>query len=486
MNLDKIIQGLSLKEVIGDIDKDILSVTFDSRKVETGSLYVAQVGTQVDGHQFIPQALAKGAIAVVCEKLPENLQPECTYLVAEHAGRMLGEIASRFLGEPSKQLQLVGVTGTNGKTTTATLLYQLFRKLGYKVGLLSTIENRINDRVLSTNLTTPDAVKLNECLRDMVAEGCAFAFMEVSSHAIDQGRSSGLHFAGGVFSNLSHDHLDYHGSFKAYLEAKKMFFDQLPKQAFALTNIDDKRGKVMVQNTRAEILTYSLRRLADYKVRIIENALTGLHLNLDGFDFYSHLIGEFNAYNLLAVYAAAVQLGQEKMEVLSALSELRAVPGRFEQVMAPQHRVIGIVDYSHTPDALEKVLETIHHLKDGQGRVITVVGCGGDRDKAKRPKMATIAARLSDIAILTSDNPRTEEPMSIIKDMVEGLASELERKSMQQVDRKQAIRLASQLANEGDIILVAGKGHENYQEIQGVKHPFDDKEILKEELMHKP
>ncbi len=486
MNLSKIIQGLSLKEVIGDIDKDILSVTFDSRKVETGSLFVAQVGTQVDGHQFIPQALAKGAIAIVCEKLPETLQSDCTYLVAEHAGRMLGEIASRFLGEPSKQLQLVGVTGTNGKTTTATLLYQLFRKLGYKVGLLSTIENRINDRVLSTNLTTPDAVKLNECLREMVAEGCAFAFMEVSSHAIDQGRSSGLHFVGGIFSNLSHDHLDYHGSFKAYLEAKKMFFDQLPKEAFALTNIDDKRGKVMVQNTRAEILTYSLRRLADYKVRIIENALTGLHLNLDGFDFYSHLIGEFNAYNLLAVYAAAVQLGQEKMEVLSALSELRAIPGRFEQVMAPEHRIIGIVDYSHTPDALEKVLETIHQLKDGQGRIITVVGCGGDRDKAKRPKMATIAARLSDIAILTSDNPRTEEPMSIIRDMIEGLSPDLERRSIQQVDRRQAIRLASQLANVGDIILVAGKGHENYQEIQGVKHPFDDKEILKEELMHKP
>lgn len=486
MNLSKIIKGLSLKEVIGDIDKDVLSVTFDSRKVKAGSLFVAQVGTQVDGHQFIPQALDQGAIAVVCEKLPDSLQADCTYLVAEHAGRTLGEIASRFLGEPSKELQLVGVTGTNGKTTTATLLYQLFRKLGYKVGLLSTIENRINERVLSTNLTTPDAVKLNECLREMVDEGCAFAFMEVSSHAIDQGRSSGLHFTGGIFSNLSHDHLDYHGSFKAYLEAKKMFFDQLPKGAFALTNIDDKRGKVMVQNTKAEILTYSLRRLADYKVRIIENALTGLHLNLDGFDFYSHLIGEFNAYNLLSVYAAAVQLGQDKMEVLSALSELRAVPGRFEQVIAPQHRLIGIVDYSHTPDALEKVLETIHHLREGQGRVITVVGCGGDRDKAKRPKMATIAARLSDIAILTSDNPRTEEPMSIIKDMVDGLSADLERKSMQQVDRKQAIRLASQLAQAGDIILVAGKGHENYQEIHGVKHPFDDKEILKEELIHKP
>ncbi|NRB53571.1 MAG: UDP-N-acetylmuramoyl-L-alanyl-D-glutamate--2,6-diaminopimelate ligase [Saprospiraceae bacterium] len=485
MNLSKIIQGLSLKEVIGDIDKDVVSVTFDSRKVEVGSLFVAQVGTQVDGHRFIPQALEKGAIAIVCENLPEELLPACTYLVAEHAGRTLGEIANRFLGEPSKQLQLVGVTGTNGKTTTATLLYQLFRKLGYKVGLLSTIENRINDRVLSTNLTTPDAVKLNECLSEMVEEGCAYAFMEVSSHAIDQGRSSGLHFAGGIFSNLSHDHLDYHGSFRAYLEAKKMFFDQLPKQAFALTNIDDKRGKVMVQNTKAEILTYSLRRLADYRVRIIENALTGLHLNLDGFDFYSHLIGEFNAYNLLSVYAAAVQLGQDKLEVLSALSELRAVPGRFEQVVVPQHRIIGIVDYSHTPDALEKVLETIHHLREGRGRVISVVGCGGDRDKAKRPKMATIAARLSDIAILTSDNPRTEDPMSIIQDMVEGLSEDLERKSMQQVDRKQAIRLASQLAQPDDIILVAGKGHENYQEIQGVKHPFDDKEILKEELVYK-
>lgn len=485
MNLKQIIQDLSLEEVIGNIDKDIRTIAFDSRKVQQESLFVAQVGTQVDGHQFIPQALDRGATAIVCERLPEALRPDCTYLVVPHAGKALGQIANRFLGEPSKQLRLVGVTGTNGKTTTATLLYQLFRKLGYKVGLLSTIENRINDQVLSTNLTTPDAIKLNECLREMVEEGCAYAFMEVSSHAVDQGRSSGLHFAGGIFSNLSHDHLDYHGSFKAYLEAKKQFFDELPKDAFALTNIDDKRGKVMVQNTRAEILTYSLRRLADYRVRIVENALTGLHLNLDGIDFYSHLIGEFNAYNLLAVYAAGVQLGQDKMEVLSALSELRAVPGRFEQVMAPQHRIIGIVDYSHTPDALEKVLQTIQHLREGQGRVLTVVGCGGDRDKAKRPKMATIAARLSDIAILTSDNPRTEDPMAIIQDMVEGLPKELERKSMQQVDRKQAIRLASQLAQAGDIILVAGKGHENYQEIKGVKHPFDDKEILKEELMHK-
>lgn len=486
MNLSKIIQGLALEEVLGNIDKDISSLVFDSRKVEPNSLFVAQVGTQVDGHEFIPQAIKKGATAIVCQRIPETTVAHCTYIKVAHAGRALGWMASQFLEHPSRQLQLVGVTGTNGKTTTATLLYQLFRKLGYKVGLLSTIENRINDRVLSTQLTTPDALTINYCLQQMVEEGCAFAFMEVSSHAIDQGRSSGLHFAGAIFSNLSRDHLDYHGSFQAYLEAKKRLFDQLPKSAFALVNIDDKRGKVMVQNTKARILTYSLRRLADYRVRIIENALTGLHLNLDGFDFYSHLIGEFNAYNLLAVYAAAIQLEQEKLEVLSALSELRAVPGRFEQVIVPKHRIIGIVDYSHTPDALEQALETIHHLREGQGRVLTVVGCGGDRDRGKRPQMAQIAARLSHVAILTSDNPRTEDPLAIIQDMVAGLPQDLERKSMQQADRKQAIRLASQMAQPGDIILVAGKGHENYQEIKGVKHPFDDKEILKEELMHKP
>lgn len=486
MNLDAIIQGLPLKEVVGNLDKEIDQIAFDSRKVKPNSLFVAQTGTQVDGHRFIPQAIAKGAIAIVCEQLPVERQKDCTYILVSHAGRTLGHIASRFLGEPSKQLQLLGVTGTNGKTTTATLLYQLFRALGYKVGLLSTIENRINQRVLSTNLTTPDAITLNECLREMVEEGCAYAFMEVSSHAIDQGRSSGLHFAGAIFSNLSHDHLDYHGSFKAYLETKKRLFDELPARAFALTNVDDKRGTVMVQNTKARILTYSLRRIADFRVKITENALTGLHLNLDGFDFYSQLIGEFNAYNLLSVYAAAVELGQDKMEVLAALSQLRAVPGRFEQVVKPVSKIIGIVDYSHTPDALEKVLTTIHHLREGRGRIVTVVGCGGDRDRSKRPKMAAIAAKLSDLAIFTADNPRSEAPMAIIEDMMEGLATELEPKTLQQVDRRQAIRMACQMAQQHDIILIAGKGHENYQEIAGVKHPFDDKEILKEELIHKP
>ena len=485
MNLKSIVERLSLKEVVGNIDKEIKQIAFDSRKVTTAGLFVAQKGTQVDGHRYIPQAIKQGATAIVCEILPDDLESTVTYLQVPQAGWALGEIASRFLGEPSKKLELIGVTGTNGKTTTATLLYQLFRGLGYKVGLLSTIENRINDEVLSTNLTTPDAITLNECLRDMVEAGCAYAFMEVSSHAVDQGRISGLHFTGGVFSNLSHDHLDYHGSFKAYLEVKKRFFDNLPKAAFALINIDDRRGRVMVQNTKAKILTYSLGQLADYRVKVLENALTGLHLSLDGFDLYSQLIGEFNAYNLLAVYAVAVQLGQDKMETLAALSELRPVPGRFEQVVDDQRQIIGIVDYSHTPDALEKVLKTIHHLRTGKGRVLTLVGCGGDRDRDKRPKMAKIAAQWSDVAILTSDNPRTEEPMAILQDMVTGLASDLERKTLMQVDRRQAIRTAIQMANSGDIILVAGKGHENYQEIKGVKHPFDDKEILKEELTHK-
>ncbi|MEZ5043259.1 MAG: UDP-N-acetylmuramoyl-L-alanyl-D-glutamate--2,6-diaminopimelate ligase [Saprospiraceae bacterium] len=484
MNLNAIIKGLSLKEVIGNIDKEIKHLTFDSRKVKAGSLFVAQTGTQVDGHLFITQAIAQGAIAIVCEKLPEERPADCTFLLVEHAGWALGEMASQFFGHPSRQLQLVGVTGTNGKTTTATLLYQLFRTLGYKVGLLSTIENRINERVLDSQLTTPDAISLNECLSEMVNAECSFAFMEVSSHAIDQGRISGLHFAGGIFSNISHDHLDYHGSFQVYLEAKKRFFDYLPASAFALTNTDDKRGKVMVQNTRARILTYSLRRMADYRAKIMENNLIGLHLSLDGFDFFSQLIGEFNAYNLLAVYAAAIQLGQEKMEVLAALSQLKAVEGRFEQLVDTTRQVIGIVDYAHTPDALEKVLETILRLREGQGRIFTVVGCGGDRDRAKRPKMAVIAAQMSDLAILTSDNPRSEDPLAILEDMKAGVSGMLERKIIWQADRRQAIRTASQMAHKGDIILIAGKGHEKYQEIKGVKYPFDDKKILKEELSY--
>lgn len=457
----------------------IQRIIFDSRKVEAGDCFVAVKGRQSDGHAFIGSALEKGASAVVCEQLPPELPSEgATFVRLADSAEALGQMAANFYGHPSQKLKLVGVTGTNGKTTTVTLLYQLFMALGYKTGLLSTVENRIGQRVYPAAYTTPDAVALNELLAEMVDAGCAYAFMEVSSHAVDQGRIAGLHFSGGVFTNLTHDHLDYHGSFKAYLQAKKRFFDDLPKSSFALVNIDDKNGNVMIQNTAASKYRYSLRVLTDFKAKIIENSLSGLHLELDRQEFFGRLIGEFNAYNLLAVYATARLLEADSLEVLTQLSRLRSAEGRFDYIVDSKKSIIGIVDYAHTPDALLKVLTTIRQLRKGEEQIITVVGCGGDRDKDKRPVMARIACDNSTQFILTSDNPRTEVPDTIIDDMEEGLSEDCRTKSLRITDRRQAIRTACRLARQGDIILVAGKGHEKYQEINGQRHPFDDKEEL--------
>lgn len=463
---------------------DIPSIAFDSRKVGGAGLFVATRGSHTDGHQFIDIAIQRGAVVVVLEDLPQVLQPQITYLQVENSSIALGLIAANFYGNPSHDVRLVAVTGTNGKTTTVTLLYQLFTQLGYKVGLLSTVENKIGTKVIPATHTTPDAIQLNALLAEMRDAGCEFAFMEASSHAIHQHRIAGLHFAGAVFSNMSHDHLDYHGTFQNYIYAKKMLFDGLPASAFALVNIDDKRGAVMLQNTKAKTHTYALRQLADFTARIIENSFDGLQLNIDGKEVHTRLVGDFNAYNLLAVYSAAVLLGANSDEVLQALSNLHAAEGRFDYILNRQRNVLGIVDYAHSPDALEKVLRTIQQIRNGNGKVITVVGCGGDRDAAKRPIMARIACDYSEQAILTSDNPRTEQPDAILADMQKGIPPTAINKTLVISDRLQAIKTACALASDGDIILVAGKGHEKYQEINGVKHPFDDKEILKELLLN--
>jgi len=412
------------------------------------------------------------------------LETDITYIQVASSNEALGLLASNYFDNPSEQILLIGVTGTNGKTTTVTLLHQLFTELGYKVGLLSTVENKIGDRKVAANFTTPYPMELNGLLAEMVDAGCEFAFMEVSSHAVAQRRIAGLKFSGGVFSNLTQDHLDYHNTFKEYIYAKKRFFDDLPADAFSLINSDDRNGKVMVQNSKSKIVTYGLRRMADFKVKIIENQLSGLVLQLDGHEFYSRLIGEFNAYNLLAVYTTAVLLEEEPTDVLVALSKLTAVEGRFEYLVNKARDIIGIVDYSHTPDALEKVLKTIETLRTGKERIITVVGCGGDRDRTKRPIMARIACELSHQVILTSDNPRSEDPEAIIKEMEAGVTMKAKLIVLSIVNREQAIKAACQMANNGDIILIAGKGHEKYQEIKGVKHPFDDKKVLKENLMN--
>jgi UDP-N-acetylmuramoyl-L-alanyl-D-glutamate--2,6-diaminopimelate ligase len=457
-------------------------LTLDSRQAQAGSLFAALRGSTTDGHQFIEKAITNGATSILCEDLPTDLNANVTYVQVAYSATALGFMADNFYNHPSKNLQLVGVTGTNGKTTTVTLLYNLFQNLGYKCGLLSTVENRIGQRVIPSTHTTPDAVAINALLAEMVEAGCDYALMEVSSHAVDQRRIAGLHFAGGIFTNISHDHLDYHKTFDNYIKAKKGFFDGLPKTAFALTNVDDRRGNVMVQNTKARIARYSLHRMADFRAKILENSLLGLHLELDSADFHGRLIGEFNAYNLLAVYAAAILLQQKKEEVLTALSEVKTAEGRFDSIVNAERQILGIVDYAHTPDALEKVLETIRQLRKAGSKIITVVGCGGDRDRTKRPEMAKIACNLSDQAILTSDNPRTEAPEAILQDMEAGIPDGAESKVLTIVDRKQAIKTACRIAQNGDIILVAGKGHEKYQEINGVKHPFDDKEILKAAL----
>jgi UDP-N-acetylmuramoyl-L-alanyl-D-glutamate--2,6-diaminopimelate ligase len=465
----------------GDLPQQVSGVEFDSRKVKAGTLFVAIKGLNSDGHDYIDQAIDKGAVAVICEQLPSALRQGTCYIQVNNAPKVLAQVAATFYGHPSKNIKLVGVTGTNGKTTTATLLYKLFTQLGYKVGLISTVENKIGQEVLPTNFTTPDAVAINELLQSMINAGCEYAFMEVSSHAVDQERIGGLHFTGAIFTNLTHDHLDYHKTFKAYLEAKKRFFDELPASSFALTNVDDRNGAIMLQNTRARKYSYGLKRQADYKAKIIENSFAGLHLNVNGTEVICRLIGEFNAYNLMAVYGAAVLLEADPEETLMTLSNLTTAEGRFDYQQSPDGKV-AIVDYAHTPDALEKVLATIAHLRKGNEKVITVVGCGGDRDKKKRPIMAKIACENSQQVILTADNPRTEDAQTIIEEMEAGIPPHLKNKVLSITDRKQAIKTAVQLATQGDIILVAGKGHEKYQDIKGVKYPFDDKEILREIL----
>lgn len=459
------------------MDTEVNGITFDSRKVLPGFAFVAIAGTLSDGHNFIQKAVDSGAKVVVCERLPERVNDQVTYVTVKNSAQALGIMASNFYGNPSERLSLVGVTGTNGKTTTVTLLYQLFSALGYNAGLISTVENRIIDRPIPATHTTPDPVQLNELLKKMITTGCTHAFMEVSSHAVDQERIAGLKFAGALFTNITHDHLDYHKTFENYIKAKKKFFDELSPSAFALVNADDKRGMVMLQNTKASKNTFGLKKMVDYKGKIITNSLEGLELEIGGKNVWFKMIGDFNAYNLLGVYGAALLLGEESDDVLLHLSALTGAPGRFERVL-PGSRITAIVDYAHTPDALKNVLETIGSFRTGTERVITVVGCGGNRDKTKRPLMASIACKMSDKVVLTSDNPRDEDPMDIIRDMQTGILPTEVRKTLVLADREEAIKTACMMAKENDIVLVAGKGHETYQEIRGVKHPFDDRKVM--------
>lgn len=464
----------------GDMAMPISGVYIDSRRVEQGSLFIAVRGTLSDGHAFIDKAIEKGATAIVCETLPVVMPDQVAYIQVKDSAAVAGIIADAFYEHPSAQLKVVGVTGTNGKTTTATLLYKLFEGLGYKCGLLSTIQNHIHDKVETATHTTPDAISVHAMLKRMVDAGCTHAFMEVSSHAIHQHRIAGIRFAGGVFTNITHDHLDYHKTFDEYIRVKKMFFDELGEDAFALTNLDDKRGMVMLQNTRATQHTYSLKAPATIKGKVLENNLTGLVMTIDGMEAHFRMIGTFNAYNLLAVYGVAKLLGEDKMNVLAVLSGLFGAAGRFETYLSPNDKILGIVDYAHTPDALLNVLATINQLRTQGQQLITVVGCGGDRDTTKRPIMAQAACEHSDRTILTSDNPRSEDPEAILNEMEAGLTGPQKRKSLRITDRKEAIKVACSFAQPGDIILVAGKGHETYQEIKGVKHHFDDREVLTE------
>ena len=476
--LADLLADVPLRETLGPSDREVSTLQLDSRRVGGGDVFVAVRGTATDGHRYIGKAIAQGAVAIVCEELPDERPEEVTLLKVTDSASALATMAANYYGHPSRELHLVGVTGTNGKTTTVTLLYDLFTELGYKTGLLSTVANRIGAQKLASTHTTPDAIAVQQLLRDMVDAGCNYAFMEVSSHAVAQQRIAGLHFTGAVFTNLSHDHLDYHETFRAYLEAKKAFFDQLPPSAWALTNVDDKNGPVMLQNTRARRLGYALRRPADYKAKIVESRLDGIQLQLDGHEFYGRLIGEFNAYNALAAYAVARELGVDATEVLTALSNLKAAEGRFDYIGHPTGEGIGIVDYAHTPDALEKVLQTILRLRQGEQPIITVVGCGGDRDRTKRPEMARIACTYSNDVILTNDNPRTENPETILDDMQAGVPPTHRNSVLRIADRRSAIQTATKLAGASGIVLIAGKGHEKYQEINGVKHAFDDKAEL--------
>ena len=475
--LKDILYRAGIEEVVGSTNVAIENVCIDSREAKKFSLFIAVSGTQMDGHDYIDQAIEQGSLAIVCEKLPETLHKEVNYIQVKNSRLAAGMIASNFYGNPSESLKLVGITGTNGKTTTATLLYELFAGLGYKVGLISTVRNLINGVEVAATHTTPDPINLNKLLAEMVDAGCEFCFMEVSSHALHQHRVAGLDFTGAIFTNITHDHLDYHETFINYITAKKMLFDNLSSNAFALVNLDDKNGEVMVQNTKAKVISYGLKSMADRKAKILENNLTGLILNIDGQEVITRLIGSFNAYNILSVYGAAIELKEEKLQILTTLSNLHSPEGRFQFFKTPNN-ILGIVDYAHTPDALDNILSTIHELRTGNEKLLTLVGCGGDRDKTKRPEMARIAGEGSDKVILTSDNPRSEDAQQIIEDMKKGLDPVTVRKAVTIIDRAEAIRTACMLAQPGDIILVAGKGHEKYQDIKGVKTPFDDMEIL--------
>lgn len=479
MILSELIARIKPVSVCGSTDIEITGINIDSRRIKQGHIFVAMKGTQVDGHKFIGKAIELGAAAILLEDMPEEIQDGVTYVQVESTEDCVGIAATTYFGNPSSKLKLVGVTGTNGKTTIATLLYNMFRKFGHKVGLLSTVCNYIDGEPIPASHTTPDPIELNELLAKMVEAGCEYAFMECSSHAIHQKRIGGLTFAGGLFTNLTRDHLDYHKTFENYRDAKKMFFDNLPKTAFAITNADDKNGMVMVQNTKAQVKTYSTRSMADYKARILECHFEGMYLEVDGREVGVQFIGKFNVSNLLAVYGAAVMLGKQPEDVLVVMSTLKSVNGRLDPIQSPDGWT-AIVDYAHTPDALENVLNAIHEVLNGKGKVITVCGAGGNRDKGKRPLMAQEAVKQSDKVIITSDNPRFEEPQDIINDMLAGLSTEQKKKVISIADRKEAIRTAAMMAEKGDVILVAGKGHEDYQEIKGVKHHFDDHEVIRE------
>ena len=479
--LKDILYKVHITSTSGDMGANVKSICFDSRKVKPGSLFVAVKGTLSDGHSFIEKAVNLGASVIVAEKLPENISDKVTYVTVKNSAHALGVIAANFFDNPSHKIKLVGVTGTNGKTTVVTLLFKLFNSLGHRSGMLSTVVNKIVDKEIPSTHTTPDPIQLNELLVQMLEAKCTHCFMEVSSHAIDQERVGGLKFIGGIFTNITHDHLDYHKTFENYIKAKKKYFDELSSDSFALVNADDKRGMVMLQNTKAKKQSFGLKKMVDFKGKIITNSIEGLEMEIGGKTVWFKLIGDFNAYNLLAVYGAAMLLEEESDEILTHLSAMQGAPGRFELVR-PGSKIIAIVDYAHTPDALKNVLETIAHFRTGTEQVITVVGCGGNRDKTKRPLMASIACRFSDKVVITSDNPRDEDPQEIIREMKTGIGPTETKKTVIMADREEAIKTAIMLAKEKDIILVAGKGHEAYQEIKGVKYPFDDKEVVERML----
>ena len=480
MLLSELLLSLPEKSVTGPVDTQVTGLAMDSRAVKSGDVFFAIRGTAVDGHRFMDGALAAGAAAIVCEEAPAVNEQGATIIIVKDAALAAGLMAAAFYGQPSQEMVVVGVTGTNGKTTCCTLLYKLFSALGYRCGLISTVQNHIGETVEVSTHTTPDALSIQALLGRMRDAGCSHVFMEVSSHAVHQRRIAGIRFAGGVFTNITHDHLDYHKTFDEYIRVKKAFFDGLPKGGFALSNSDDKRGGVMLQNTAARRLTYALRQPADYKGKVLENNLTGLVLDVNGRELYCRLIGTFNAYNILAVYGVALELGEDKEEVLQAISDLSGAAGRFETYLSPREHVLGIVDYAHTPDALINVLATVNQLRSAGQRLITLIGCGGDRDAAKRPLMAQAACEHSDQAILTADNPRTEDPEAILNDMERDLTAGQRRRALRITDRREAIKTAVRMAHPKDIILIAGKGHETYQEINGIKHPFDDKKVLAE------